>query len=128
MSELAPQLPYDLISLSLDVFSKLPGYPSARTPEVQHVIETAICILDNITLALQNHALLDPELRVELWFRTLQTLQQQVLFTPYVHQFMGLTLQGFNLLKNSVLSHPFELKHASSYATIRKLFAEILFA
>jgi hypothetical protein len=55
LSELAPQLPYDLISLSLDVFSKLPSFPSSRTPEVQTIIETSIGIIDNIILALQRH-------------------------------------------------------------------------
>jgi hypothetical protein len=82
-------------------------------------------VVDSITLALQRHQALDQDLKVEIWLRTLQTIQQSLIFSPHLHQYLGLTLQVFNLLKNSVLSHPFEV--VSNYSLIKKVFSEVLF-
>jgi len=39
---------------------------------------------------------------------------------------MGLSLQAFNIMKNAVLSHPFEVT-PGKYSVLRKLFTDLLF-
>jgi hypothetical protein len=39
---------------------------------------------------------------------------------------MGLTQQAFNIMKNAVLSHPFEV-NLDKFPILRKLFSDILF-
>jgi ssDNA-specific exonuclease RecJ len=39
---------------------------------------------------------------------------------------MGLSQQAFNIMKNAVLSHPFEVTPAK-YSLLRKLFTDLLF-
>jgi hypothetical protein len=40
---------------------------------------------------------------------------------------LDLTQQAFNIMKNAVLSHPFEVA-SDTYPILRKLFADLLFA
>jgi hypothetical protein len=40
---------------------------------------------------------------------------------------MGLSQQAFNILKNAVLNHPFEISQAK-FNMLRKLFSELLFS
>jgi hypothetical protein len=70
---------------------------------------------------------MDQDLKVDMWLRTLQTLQSALIFSPHLHQYLGLTQQVFNLLKNSVLSHPFDLGSPRNYPLIKKVFSEVLF-
>ena len=39
---------------------------------------------------------------------------------------MGLTQQAFNIMKNAVLSHPFEVS-LDKFPILRKLFSDVLF-
>jgi hypothetical protein len=76
---------------------------------------------------LLRHPVLEEEAKLELWHRVLALAQEKLIANPVSHAYLGLSLQTFNLLKNSILSHPFhvEVRH---FGQVRRVFAEVLFS
>ena len=101
------QLPFDLIGLALDVFSKiqLPTYVRERNQRVQQIVEGSIAVMDNITIALQKQTTVTDESGHEVWLKSIQIMQDKILLNPSSHAYVGMTLPAFNLVKNAVLTH-----------------------
>lgn len=82
--------------------------------------------MDNLGLSLSRQVLINEESKQNLWFKIILTLQEKVLFNPQTKKYEMTSIQGFNVIKNMVLNHPFEIE-AQNFKLVRRLFSDVLF-
>ncbi|CDW90832.1 sec7 domain containing protein [Stylonychia lemnae] len=125
LGEFSSQLPYDQIQLAIEIFEKL-HVPNTKSQHTQQLLENAIQVIDNLGLALQRQILINEENKLEIWFKLIQTLQEKILYNQVTKRHEIVAIQGFNVVKNLVLNHPFDID-TKNFTYIRRLFADILF-
>ncbi len=79
LCDLSTQIPYDLINLSLDVFSKI-HLPKKNCYNQEIIFDLAITVLENLAHALSKQRLINDETRFDLWFKIVQMLQEKIIF------------------------------------------------
>jgi hypothetical protein len=75
---------------------------------------------------LSKHATLNDDTTFEIWFKTLSTTQEKVIFHRHLKKSESQSQKAFSILKNAVLNQPFEITIKNT-PYIRKLFTDMLF-
>jgi hypothetical protein len=94
LADMADQLPFDLINLALDIFTKvsLPVECREKSQTLIHVFEGAIAIMESLLFSVSRHKAMSEDAKQESWLRILSIMQERILFNPLCHTLTGMTL------------------------------------